>query len=284
MRQYFISTLILLLSVLLMAAPGTAADSKEVTLAYVAWSDAIASSNVARAVLEEKMGYTVTLSQVTASKMWANTASGKADGFVTAWLPVTHKAYYEQYKDQLVDLGPICGGAKIGLVVPQYVTIGTIPELNDHAEKFNRKIVGIDPEAGIMAKTKKAIQEYSLDKIELEEGLGVTMTGKLGHAIARDQWIVVTGWTPHWKFNQWKLKYLDDPKGVYGGEEHINAVVRQGLKADMPEVYRFLDNFNWELRHIEQVMAWNQDNQEPYKNAKRFLKQYPKLVESWLNN
>jgi glycine betaine/proline transport system substrate-binding protein len=95
---------------------------------------------------------------------------------------------------------------------------------------------------------------------------------------------VVTGWTPHWKFNQWKLKYLDDPKGVYGGEEHINAVVRQGLKADMPEVYRFLDNFNWELRHIEQVMAWNQDNQEPYKNAKRFLKQYPKLVESWLKN
>jgi glycine betaine/proline transport system substrate-binding protein len=29
---------------------------------------------------------------------------------------------------------------------------------------------------------------------------------------------------------------LNDPKKVYGGEEHIATIVRKGLKEDMPEV------------------------------------------------
>lgn len=47
----------------------------------------------------------------------------------------------------------------------------------------------------------------------------------------------------HWKFGRWNLKFLDDPENVFGGEEHINTIVRKRLKNDMPEVYAFLDRF-----------------------------------------
>ena len=37
------------------------------------------------------------------------------------------------------------------------------------------------------------------------------MTAALKSAIANDEEIAVTGWTPHWMFARWDLKYLDDP-------------------------------------------------------------------------
>jgi len=284
----------LLFSVLLFAAVGcqkqeegaTPADTKKkqkVELVYVEWSTEVASTNVVSAVLQEKLGYEVELTPVSAAAMWQSIASGDSDGMVAAWLPTTHGHYLEKVKDQVVDLGPNLDGTKIGLVVPSYVTIDSIEELDANAEKFNGKIIGIDPGAGLMSKTEKVIEEYGIENLELIEGSGATMTAALANAIKRDEWVVVTGWTPHWKFAQWDLKYLEDPKNVYGGAEQIHTIVRKGLKEDMPEVYRFLDNFKWTPEDMQQVMVWNrEEGAKPYENAKRWINENPEKVQSWL--
>jgi ABC-type proline/glycine betaine transport system substrate-binding protein len=41
------------------------------------------------------------------------------------------------------------------------------------------------------------------------------MVASLDKAIRDKEWIVVTGWKPHFKWSQNDLKYLKDPKGVY---------------------------------------------------------------------
>jgi glycine betaine/proline transport system substrate-binding protein len=74
------------------------------------------------------------------------------------------------------------------------------------------RIIGIDPGAGIMAASEKALIEYELD-YELVEGSDATMVATLKQAIDNNKWVVVTGWAPHWKFATWDLKFLDDPKG-----------------------------------------------------------------------
>ena len=284
----------LLLSALLFAAVGcqkqeegaTSADTEKketVELIYVEWSTEVASTNVVRAVLQEKLGYEVEMTPVSGAAMWQGTASGDADGMVAAWLPTTHGHYLEKVKDQVVDLGPNLDGTKIGLVVPSYVTIDSIEELDANADKFNGKIIGIDPGAGLMSKTEKVIEEYGIENLELIEGSGATMTAALANAIKRDEWVVVTGWTPHWKFAEWDLKYLEDPKNVYGGAEQIHTIVRKGLKEDMPEVYRFLDNFEWTPEEMQQVMVWNrEEGAKPYENAKRWINENPEKVQAWL--
>jgi glycine betaine/proline transport system substrate-binding protein len=133
-----------------------------------------------------------------------------------------------------------------------------------------------------MSKTEEAIKDYGLTNFELLEGSGAMMTAVLKDKISKNEWVVVTGWTPHWKFARWDLKYLKDPKGVYGGAETINTVVRKGLKEDMPEVYNFLDNFNWTLAEIGQVQGWNSEGADPYDSAKRWIKENPERVEEWI--
>jgi len=262
----------------------THAAKGKLEFAYVEWACATASIHVVEAVLEEEMGYDVEVTPVGAAAMWQAVATGDVDGITTAWLPVTHAHYMEKVKDKVVDLGTNCEGAAIGLVVPAYVTIDSIEQMNDIAKKFNGEIIGIDPGAGIMSATEKAIEEYGLDNFKLMEGSGAMMTAILKEKIKKNEWVAVTGWTPHWKFARWDLKYLNDPKTVYGGEEVIHTIVRKGLKEDMPEVYRFLDNFRWSLQDIGQVMGWNADGADPADSARRWIKENPQRVKEWLSN
>ncbi|WP_040241191.1 MULTISPECIES: glycine betaine ABC transporter substrate-binding protein [Chromohalobacter] len=262
-----------------------AQDSKgDITLAYVEWSSEVASTNVVRAVLEEQ-GYNVKMSSLSAAAMWQAVAYGDADGMVAAWLPSTHEQYLNKVGDKVENLGPNLEGTKLGLVVPSYTDISSIDELDDKADVVNDEIVGIDPGAGLMNLTEKAIDEYDLDDaINLQSGSGATMTAALDSAIKNDEDIVVAGWTPHWMFARWDLKYLDDPKNVYGGAEHINTVVRKGLKDDMSEAYAILDNFEWTPEQMGEVMLMNQEeDSDPYENAKKWVDEHPDVVDEWVN-
>jgi glycine betaine/proline transport system substrate-binding protein len=297
-RPATIVSLILFLVTLMFVPAATAQEP--VRLAYVEWSETVAATHMVQAVLQEKMGITCEIIPMTADKMWAAVASGEADAMVAAWLPSPHGHYYDQYKDQLENLGPNLEGTRIGLVVPDitvgrqtagsgqrnapYITVESIPELVEYAPKFNHKIIGIDPESGIMKKTKEAMQVYGLNNFRLIQGSEVSMTAELSNAIRKQKWIVVTGWIPHWMFARWKLKFLEDPKGVFGGEERIDTVVRKGLKEDMPEVYRFLDQFNWLPDELGQLMIWIQEDEGmfAYDKALRYMRYHPQQIQAWL--
>ncbi|WP_291322333.1 glycine betaine ABC transporter substrate-binding protein [Desulfonatronospira sp.] len=272
-----------MLAMLIVFLAGSAGAQGRLTLAYVEWDCAVASTNVAQAVLQEELGYNVETLSVSAAAMWQGIATGDVDGMVTSWLPVTHAEYKEATEGQVVDLGVLTDGAKIGLVVPEYVDIDCITELNDHADKFNNRITGIDPGAGIMSRTEEALEEYNLTNMELQEGSGATMAAALREAVRDGDWVVVTGWSPHWKFGRWDLKYLEDPEKVYGEAEYIGKVVRQGLEDDAPEAYQFLDNFAWTQDQMSEVMVMNEENPDDlYGNAVTFIQENPDLVDEWL--
>lgn len=283
MFKRIITVMAVALLVAAMAVPAFAGSKGKVRIAYVEWDCAAASTNLVKAVLQEKLGYEVEILPVAAAAMWQAVATGDVDGMVTAWLPVTHADYMAKFKANVENLGPIVGGAKLGWAVPSYVKCDSIADLNKYADKFDGRIIGIDPGSGLMRLSEKVIKDYGL-KLELMEGSGATMTASLANAIKNNEWVVVTAWSPHWMFGMWDLKYLKDPKGSLGEEEHIDTIVRKGLDKDMPDVYAFLDKFHYkDAGQLQTLMAWNQEKgADRYENAKRFLKEYPELVESWL--
>lgn len=253
---------------------------KTIKLVYVEWASCTAATHVVQSVLEQQ-GFEVDALAVSGAAMYQALAQGDADATVCAWLPSTHANYFERTRDKLEDLGPNMTGTRIGLVVPDYVTIDSIDQLADHADKFDGRIVGIDPGAGEMGIAHKAIEDYKLP-LKLIDGSGATMTAALKSAIDNQQWIVVTGWTPHWMWARWKLKYLADPKGIFGDAENIDTLVRKGLKQDSPKAWQILDGFHWTPESMQQVMAADQaQGADAMANARAWVKAHGEQVDSW---
>lgn len=263
---------------------GQAAQQEEtkgkVTLGYVQWDSEIASTHVVKKVLEDA-GYEVQATAVDAAALFTGVAQGSFDAIVSAWLPGTHADYYEGVRDRVENLGPNLDGARIGLVVPAYVEIDSIEQMNEVSDQFNGQITGIEPGAGIMSATENAIADYGLD-YELRASSSAAMAASLSRSVANNDWIVVTGWTPHWKFAQWDLKYLEDPQGVYGGEEHIATLTRAGFAADMPEANAILDKFYWEPQDMEDVMLDIQEGMTPDEAAAKWVSANQDRVDTWL--
>ncbi|WP_239615431.1 glycine betaine ABC transporter substrate-binding protein [Cohnella mopanensis] len=259
-------------------------NKKEITLAYVAWDSEIASTNVVKEVLESKLGYKVKMLQVDAGPMYVGISDGSADAMVAAWLPSTHgENYYEPNKDKFEDLGANLDGTKVGLAAPAYMDISSIDDLKGEVGKsVNYTITGIEPGAGIMTATSKAIEEYDLKGWKLLESSSAAMAKVLQDAYAKQEPVIVTGWTPHWMFAEMDLKYLEDPKNVYGGDEQIHTLVRLGLKEDQPIAYQFLDQFEWTPADMESVMVDIFGGMSEEDAAKKWVAANEDKVNNWI--
>ncbi|GAA0335433.1 hypothetical protein GCM10008931_28770 [Oceanobacillus oncorhynchi subsp. oncorhynchi] len=250
----------------------------ELEIAYVERDSEVASTYVISQVLEDE-GYDVTVTSIDNALMWEAVANGEADGMVSAWLPLTMGEQYEAYADQVVELGHNLEGAKIGLVVPEYMEADSIEDLSDEA---SQTITGIDAGAGVVESAESAVEEYgNLKGWTVQTSSPGAMVTELRRAYDNREEIVVTGWTPHWKFQEYDLKYLDDPDGVFGEAETIDTIVREGLEEDAPEAYQILENFYWEPEDIEEVMLAIDNGAFPEDAAVDWVKENQDKVEEW---
>ena len=267
--------------VVAMSSTLASADSKTLSLGYVdGWSDSVATTHVAAEVIKQKLGYDVKLQAVATGIMWQGVATGKLDAMLSAWLPVTHGEYWTKNKDKVVDYGPNFKDAKIGLIVPEYVKAKSIEDLKTDTT-FKNKIVGIDAGSGVMLKTDEAIKQYGLD-YKLQASSGAAMIAELTRAEDKQDSIAVTGWVPHWMFAKGKLRFLDDPKGIYGAAETVNSIGSKGLEKKAPEVAAFLKKFQWASKdEIGEVMLAIQEGAKPDAAAKDWVAKHPERVAEW---
>lgn len=259
------------------------AGAKEARLVYVNWAEGIAYTHLAKAVLEEKMGYEVSLTVADVGPAYTAIAQGDMDAFMETWLPVLHKDYVAAYGDRIVDLGHVYEGTMSGWVAPSYVPISKISELEAHRKKFKGKIIGVDAGAGIMKTSEAAIELYGLD-FKLLASSGPAMTAALKDAIRREKWIVVTGWRPHWMFGRWDLKFLEqDSDKMLWREGNIHIMGRKGIWEDKPELAQFLKNMKLTSRQLSDLMlAVEKADDDVADVARRWMNVHPEVVSAWI--
>jgi glycine betaine/proline transport system substrate-binding protein len=274
-------------------------ESKSLKIAYEDWSSEIAAAYVIKAVLKERLGFRTTLTRMGLTDTYEALADGSQDAMIGAWLP-SQKPYYDRFQGQFEDLGPNLEGGRLGLVIPNvttkrqfaesglstahHITVDSIAQLKDHVDAFEGRIIGIETDSGMMRTMRdRLIPAYGLEAYELISGTEVSMVAELSNAIKHNRWIVVLGWQPHWKFSRWSLKFLDDPKGIWGETARIHTLVRKGLKEDLPQdVFKLLDQFYWTTEQLDQLMLWNEMGGDPYTNARRWVRVHADLVDAWL--
>ncbi|MGS7042949.1 ABC transporter permease/substrate binding protein [Streptococcus pyogenes] len=258
---------------------GMADKGETVNIAYVQWDSEVASTHVIAEVLKNE-GYHVTLTPLDNAVMWQTVANGNADFSTSAWLPVTHGQQYKKYQSKLDDLGSNLEGTKLGLAVPKYMT--DVNSIEDLSKQADQKITGIEPGAGIMAAAQKTLKEYhNLSSWELVAASTGAMTTSLDQAIKKKDPIVVTAWSPHWMFAKYDLKYLKDPKEIFGSTENINTIARKGLKKELPNVYKIIDKFHWTQKDMEAVMLDINKGMSPEAAAKKWVEANKSKVSSW---
>lgn len=147
-------------------------------------------------------------------------------------------------------------------------------------KQLGYKITGIDAGAGVVQAAEKAVEDYGLD-YTVQTSSGAAMTQALADAIENKEPIIVTGWSPHWKFAKYDLKYLEDPKGSFGEAEHINTIARLGLEKDMPSAYKILDNFNWTPDDMEVVMSKVNEGENVEEVARQWIDDNQDKVSKW---
>jgi glycine betaine/proline transport system substrate-binding protein len=271
------------MSVLATGLPAALAQPKPtIKLGFVdGWSDSVATTNLAAAIIREKLGHQVELVAVAAGLMWQGVARGDLDATLSAWLPVTHESYFNANKEKVQVVGTNFKGAKIGLIVPFYVTQQTIADLNAAKADYNGRIVGIDAGAGVMRKTEDAIKAYGLD-LKLLPSSGPAMTAELDRAFNAKKAIAVTGWIPHWMFAKYRLRFLEDPKNIYGAEEHVDSVINPGLNTKAPQVVALLKKLSWNAKEMGSVMLDVENGAKPDAAAKKWIAENPTRVADWL--
>ncbi|WP_246206642.1 glycine betaine ABC transporter substrate-binding protein [Virgibacillus ihumii] len=245
------------------------------------WAETIAIANMWKIVLEDK-GYDVKLTSVTKGALYSGLADGSIDVNLEVWLPHTDKPYVDRYKDEIVKHDRWYKNTRLGLAVPEYVEIDSIAELNANKEMFNGKIIGIEPGASLMKLSENVVNEYNLD-YDLIESSGPSMTAQLKKKYDEKEPIVVTLWNPHWAFAVWDLKYLDDPKNVYGEADNVYWFSRKGFEGEFPEVTKYLNQ--WDMSHEQLSSLMNvirQTDNQPKKGAAKWIENHQKLVKKWV--
>ncbi|MEU1479480.1 ABC transporter permease/substrate binding protein [Streptomyces sp. NPDC005760] len=258
-------------------------QGKKITIGYVPWDDGVASTFLWKEILEER-GYQVDAKQFDAGPLYTSVASDNVDFMTGAWLPTTHEQYWKKYGGKLDDLGAWYDKTSLELSVPSYMKdINSLADLKGKASRFGGKITGIESSAGEMALLKsKVLGAYGFDKeYEVVDSSTPAMLAELKRAYAQKDPVVVTLWSPHWAYNDYKLKKLKDPKGAWGAGDGIHTVARKGFADDDPVVGQWLKNFKLDEKQLTSLEAEiNKAGKGRQQDAVRtWLKQHPGLVD-----
>lgn len=271
----------LLLGTLMLAMAGTAYASNEVKLGYVqSWPSSSLTTKLAAQAIRDNLDQKVELQALTAGPMYQALKQDNIDGLLTAWLPKTHASYYGKLWPNVINLGPNLIGTRLGMVVPQYVKANSIADLKGETGKFDHQVIGVGSGAGVNINTKKAIKAYGLD-MHLTSSSTAAMAASLERAIAHHKPIVVTGWSPLWIWGKFKLKYLKDPKNIYGQSGHVSTLVNPALAKKSPQVFQFLNRFYIKLSDLNSLEVKTKGGMSEDDAVKQWLANHKTTVDGW---
>lgn len=279
-----INYLLLITSVIILAVFNSCKNlknSKYINIGMVdGWAEDVAMTHVVKAILDEK-GYHVVIQKASTDMILASMNNEDTDLFLGVWLPYTHANKIAKFPE-LINIGTNYDNGKIGLVVPDYVSINSIEELPKYEEKFKNRIIGIEKGAGLTSATDRAIVDYKLNYRQINSST-IAMITELQNAIKRKEWIAAAAWQPHWMFGKMKLKFLEDPKKTFGEAEKIKTYSRKSFGEDHPELIKFFSKMYFDDKTMTDLLTKMESSKDKEATAKQWVKAHPTLVNSWLD-
>ncbi|MEF0942200.1 glycine betaine ABC transporter substrate-binding protein [Rhizobium sp. BR 362] len=257
------------------------AEEKSITVGTMSWEDLTPITGITKKVLEDA-GYTV---KVVPFSEWgiAYAALSKGDiQILASQTDYVAQDYWEKNKKRLEKISPVSHGLYQAIAVPNYVTIDSMDQLNDNADKFGGKIVGIEPGSGLMRDAANAVKQYGL-KLQLVEGSTAAMTAALKSAIDRKEWVAVTIWEPSWMMQKYPVKFLKDPKGIFPPPQSYYWIGKKGFSEEHPHAREVIASVYVPLADITAINGAVSDGKTMDDAVKAWIESHADLLKRWEN-
>jgi len=246
------------------------------------WDEGIAVSHLFAAILEDE-GYTVTSQEADPGIIYTGMSGGDFDVNFDMWLPETHADYLDEYGDDMEDLGAWYDDAKLTIAVDEASSITSLSELASASDEFGGRIVGIEAGAGLTRIVQDAVvPAYGLEGLDLLISSTPAMLAELKGATDAGEHIAVTLWRPHWAYDAFPIRDLEDPEGVLGAAEEIHSVGRADFTADYPTLASWIQAFRLtdeQLFSLENLMFHEGDGSDPEGAVRAWLDANPAFVD-----
>lgn len=263
------------------------AGGETITFATVAgWDDTVAVTALWTALLEDR-DYEVETVAVDLAAGISAIAQGDLDGYLNAWLPSTHAAYIEEYRDQLTILeDPFFDDNRQALVVPEFVEENTIAEFVANAEKYDNRIIGIEAGSGNMQQLPGVLEAYNAaDQIEIIDGSTPAALAELEQAVQNNEPVAISLWQPHWVFAELPVKALEDPAQGWPAPDGSYVVLAEEFAEEHEEVVEWLSEFELTEEQYATLMLAVSDAEDPVDGARQWLEdpQHAQAAEAWFD-
>ncbi len=266
-----------------------AAACKTVRLSDLGWTD-IALTNATAEVVLEALGYQVEQTILGLDVTYLSLKNNDIDVFQGNWRPVQDEQYKSYFEDGSVEpLGVNLEGAKYTLAVPKYVSDAGVQSFGDlatHADKFDRKIYGIEPGTNQPLLDMVAAGRHGLSDWEIVESSEAGMLAQVRKSIPAGQWVVFLGWEPHPMNLDFEITYLAGGDVEFGpnfGGATVRTLSRKGYSAECPNVARFFTNLVFDLDYENHGMRMiTGDGVSPADAAREMIRKDPSKLDKWL--
>jgi glycine betaine/proline transport system substrate-binding protein len=306
---------LLMLAALLLAACGGAGASNApkipLKLAENAWTGSSININVAKILLEEKLGYKVEIVTIDENAQWAALGNGDLSASLEVW-PSGHAENVKKYIDEqkvVENLGELGVVGKISWYVPTYV-VEQHPELAS-VDGFKK------PEDVALFKTAESgdqgqflagdpswvqydediIKNLGLNLKVVRAGSEQAVLAAVDSAYSRKEPILFYFWTPHSVHAKYQLTPVKLPdysaacydKASSGGvacdypPDVLFKIAWSGLKEKAPDAYQFLKNMKYSNEdQIGMIAAVDTDKKSAEQAARDWINGHESVWKAWL--
>lgn len=305
---------------LFISGPVTAAD-KTIVFVDRSWDSALAHNRVAGFIAHYGFGYEVDYLMADTIPGWEGMRRGEIDVSMETWIDNAPDLWLEPIADgRFIDLGPNFLEAPQGWYVPAYVIEGdpergiepmapglrSVLDLPDYWEVFR------DPEVRRKGRfyngpTGWVTSEHNTKKLKaygltdtysnFHPGSQASLDASIARAFQRGEPWLGYYWEPTWVMGHYDMIRLEEPpyrEGCLdedGGDFYcafasadVKIVATAPFVARAPDIAAFLRNYETELHHTNEMLAFMELNGgTPEDAALWFLREYESLWTKWVD-
>ncbi|GHA93559.1 ABC transporter substrate-binding protein [Modicisalibacter luteus] len=267
------------------------ADDATLDFGVPAWPGITVKSEIASQLLQP-LGYETRNQELGLQVIYQALETGDLDVFLGGWMPAQQDMLKPREESgDIIRLANNVDGAQMTLAVPEYVYesgIQSFADLDANRERFNGEIYGFGAGSAASEILNKAIDNdtWGLGDWSIVDTSTVGMLSAAEDAISRQEPIVWVGWTPHWMNLELPMRYLDDPKNLFGennGQSEVLTLMRSDYAESHPNLKAFFEQFTFKAEEQSwMIQGFGLEERSADEVANEWIRSNPERVQTML--